>query len=88
MTKGATGSAKNEVYTLSRSLSTNDSIVGKVRYGANGNPVTDVCDVTNTSTYYMSYEYHEKGVVGKKYYMKMQNTTGCADVTVSGRFTP
>lgn len=88
VTKGATGSAQNEVYTLSRSLSSDDPIVGKVRYGANGNPVTDVCNVTNTSAYYMSYEYHEKGVVGKKYYMKMQNTTGCADVTVSGRFTP
>lgn len=31
VTKGATGSAKNEVYTLSRSLSSDDPIVGKVR---------------------------------------------------------
>lgn len=88
VTKGAAGSAQNDVYSLSRTLSSDDPVIAKVRYGKNGNPVTDASNITKETLYYMSYEYYEKGIVGDKYYMKMQNTTGSAAVTISGRFTP
>ncbi|MEG0049795.1 MAG: hypothetical protein RR865_11575 [Clostridia bacterium] len=86
--KGAVGSAENKVTVLSRGLGSSDPIIAKVRYGANGNPVTDASNITAEKTYYMSYKYNEKGKVKKTYYMKMQNTTGTDDVSITGTFKP
>lgn len=86
--KESTGAAENVVDYLSRTLADDEPVIMKVRYGANGNPVTDGRDIFVEDTYYMAYTRNEGGVVGKTYYMKMQNTTGSEDVTVSGNFTP
>lgn len=88
VTKGASGSAINDVNMLSRSLTFDDPVVAKIRYGANGNPVSDASNIRLEITYTMAYKYYEKGIVGKTYYLKMQNTTGSDDVKISGRFTP
>lgn len=86
--KGDAGSAKNKVISLSRYLYPDEPVIAKVRYGANGNPVTDASSIRSKITYSMAYKYNEKGIVGKKYYMKMQNTTGSEEVTIRGIFTP
>lgn len=71
--KEAAGSARNEVSDLSRSLGSSDPIIAKVRYGANGNPVTAAGNFTSESTYTMAYQYNEKGKVGKTYLAQMMS---------------
>lgn len=88
VTKGAAGSATNNVTQLSRTLHTSDPVVMKVRYAANGNAVSDQLNVRMVASYSMGYTKNEKGIVGKQYYLRMQNTTGSEPVYVTGKFTP
>lgn len=79
--------ATNHVIYLSRKLSNNDPVVTKVRRGDNGNPASSISNVKTAENYYPAYNQNE-GVVGRKYYLKMQNTTGSSPVVVRGTFTP
>lgn len=85
--KTETGSAENTVTYLSRTLSENDPVITKVRRSSDGQPVTSAKEVTALGVYYMGYG-SSYGQTEKKYYMKMQNTTGSPDVTISGTFKP
>lgn len=85
--KEVTGSARNVVTYISRTLSNTDPVITKVRRASDGAPVTSAHEVIATGTYYLGYGSNY-GQTNIKYYMKMQNTTGSPDVTISGTFTP